>query len=514
MADEVVGGQRLLEAGEADLVEGVELGDVVGVVEAERAVGVGLQRDAGARRGPAARPAARRRAPGRSSRGGARRPAASAASASASERRRRRSWSPSAAPAATAVRGGAEPGGQRPAGGLQLGVEHRQLERGPGGVVASDRAEVRAEGQRRRRSGPVQASGTRWSTQHEPLPGGVLRGVGRGRLDGHLGPALRLAGPHVDEEHLARSAGCRGAVRSGRGERHRHRDELDRLDGRPAATARARSPSSHGTDRGSVAWPGDRRPRPTGASRPTTPAGAAAAGSSSAATRRPTDRIRPGRLSPTAPGARPRSPGRPTPTRARPSATPESPVQSRRRDRADARRRPGRRRGAGRDGRRHRARASPPTSSTPSATQACIDRGGYPSPLNYNGFPKSLCTSVNEVICHGIPDDRALVDGDIVNLDVTIFLDGVHGDTNATFLVGDVDDESRRLVRGHPRVPRARHRRGAPGPAVLRHRPGHPDPRRGRRLRRGAGLRRPRHRRAVPHRPAVPHYYEPRLHRP
>jgi methionyl aminopeptidase len=78
--------------------------------------------------------------------------------------------------------------------------------------------------------------------------------------------------------------------------------------------------------------------------------------------------------------------------------------------------------------------------------QACIDRGGYPSPLNYNGFPKSLCTSVNEVICHGIPDDRSLVDGDICNLDVTIFLDGVHGDTNATFLVGEVDEESRRLV--------------------------------------------------------------------
>jgi methionyl aminopeptidase len=78
--------------------------------------------------------------------------------------------------------------------------------------------------------------------------------------------------------------------------------------------------------------------------------------------------------------------------------------------------------------------------------QACIDRGGYPSPLNYSGFPKSICTSVNEVICHGIPDDRALVDGDIVNLDVTIYLDGVHGDTNATFLVGDVDPDSRRLV--------------------------------------------------------------------
>ncbi len=57
-----------------------------------------------------------------------------------------------------------------------------------------------------------------------------------------------------------------------------------------------------------------------------------------------------------------------------------------------------------------------------------------------------MCTSVNEVICHGIPDSRALEDGDIVNLDVTIYLDGVHGDTNATFLVGDVDPASRQLV--------------------------------------------------------------------
>lgn len=80
------------------------------------------------------------------------------------------------------------------------------------------------------------------------------------------------------------------------------------------------------------------------------------------------------------------------------------------------------------------------------AHEECIARGAYPSPLNYNGFPKSLCTSVNEVICHGIPDDRALVDGDIVNLDVTLYLDGAHGDTNATFEVGEVDEESRRLV--------------------------------------------------------------------
>ncbi|MEI7623283.1 MAG: type I methionyl aminopeptidase [Actinomycetes bacterium] len=78
--------------------------------------------------------------------------------------------------------------------------------------------------------------------------------------------------------------------------------------------------------------------------------------------------------------------------------------------------------------------------------QAYIDRGGYPSTLNYRGYPKSLCTSVNEVICHGIPDDRPLQDGDIVNLDVTIWLDGVHGDTNATYCVGNVDDASKRLI--------------------------------------------------------------------
>ncbi|MFM8311473.1 MAG: type I methionyl aminopeptidase [Ilumatobacteraceae bacterium] len=78
---------------------------------------------------------------------------------------------------------------------------------------------------------------------------------------------------------------------------------------------------------------------------------------------------------------------------------------------------------------------------------ATIERGAYPSPLNYHGYPKSVCTSVNEVICHGIPDSRVLEDGDIVNIDVTCFVDGVHGDTNATFFVGSVDDESTRLVR-------------------------------------------------------------------
>jgi methionyl aminopeptidase len=81
------------------------------------------------------------------------------------------------------------------------------------------------------------------------------------------------------------------------------------------------------------------------------------------------------------------------------------------------------------------------------AYQAYIDRGAYPSTLNYHGFPKSICTSVNEVICHGIPDDRPLEDGDIVNIDVTAYIEGVHGDCNATFFAGDVDDESRVLVR-------------------------------------------------------------------
>ena len=74
------------------------------------------------------------------------------------------------------------------------------------------------------------------------------------------------------------------------------------------------------------------------------------------------------------------------------------------------------------------------------------DHGAYPSTLGYRGFPKSLCTSVNEVICHGIPDSRVIEDGDIVNIDVTAFINGVHGDTNATFLAGDVDEETRLLV--------------------------------------------------------------------
>ncbi|GER31227.1 methionine aminopeptidase [Striga asiatica] len=79
---------------------------------------------------------------------------------------------------------------------------------------------------------------------------------------------------------------------------------------------------------------------------------------------------------------------------------------------------------------------------------ATIAAGGYPSPLNYYFFPKSCCTSVNEVICHGIPDARKLEDGDIVNVDVTVYYKGVHGDLNETFFVGNVDEASKRLVQG------------------------------------------------------------------
>src|SRR6187402_1460150 len=85
-----------------------------------------------------------------------------------------------------------------------------------------------------------------------------------------------------------------------------------------------------------------------------------------------------------------------------------------------------------------------------------VDHGAYPSTLGYKGFPKSCCTSLNEVICHGIPDSTVVEDGDIVNIDVTAFIDGVHGDTNATFLAGDVSEEHRLLVeRTHEATMRA-----------------------------------------------------------
>jgi methionyl aminopeptidase len=158
-----------------------------------------------------------------------------------------------------------------------------------------------------------------------------------------------------------------------------------------------------------------------------------------------TEHIRPGRLSPrrTVPAAIPRPPyaesGVPVRIPESPIRTPEIIEKMRHTGREAA------------QVLQAVAAAIAPGVTTDQLDALCHDeivrRGAYPSPLNYGGFPKSLCTSVNEVICHGIPDDRALVDGDIVNLDVTIFLDGVHGDTNATFPVGQIDDDSARLIR-------------------------------------------------------------------
>lgn len=81
------------------------------------------------------------------------------------------------------------------------------------------------------------------------------------------------------------------------------------------------------------------------------------------------------------------------------------------------------------------------------AHEEYISRGAYPSTLGYRGFPKSICTSVNEVVCHGIPDDRPLQEGDIVNIDVTAYIEGMHGDTSATFAVGELNPQLESLVR-------------------------------------------------------------------
>lgn len=83
--------------------------------------------------------------------------------------------------------------------------------------------------------------------------------------------------------------------------------------------------------------------------------------------------------------------------------------------------------------------------------QMIIDNNAYPSPLNYGKFPKSCCTSVNECVCHGIPDDRPLLEGDILNIDITVFLDGYHGDTSRMFHVGEWMHDCLKCVAVHGR---------------------------------------------------------------
>lgn len=88
--------------------------------------------------------------------------------------------------------------------------------------------------------------------------------------------------------------------------------------------------------------------------------------------------------------------------------------------------------------------------TTNELNQICHDyivnhQKAIPAPLNYHGFPKSICTSVNQVVCHGIPNDKALKDGDIINIDITVIKDGYHGDTSKMFYVGNVPDHAKRL---------------------------------------------------------------------
>ena len=131
-----------------------------------------------------------------------------------------------------------------------------------------------------------------------------------------------------------------------------------------------------------------------------------------------------------------------------------------------------------------------------------------PAPLNYRGsagaapFPKSICTSVNHVVCHGIPSDRTLRNGDIVNIDVTVIKDGYHGDTSRMFMVGAPSIMARAAHAGVLRRDVARHPRDAPGRPARRHRPRDPELRRGAALLRRARVLRARHRPRVPRGPA------------
>ena len=75
-----------------------------------------------------------------------------------------------------------------------------------------------------------------------------------------------------------------------------------------------------------------------------------------------------------------------------------------------------------------------------------VRRGGFPAPLNYHGFPKSVCTSINEVVCHGIPGERVIEPGDIINVDVTTIFNGFFGDTSATFYIGPPSPEAKHVT--------------------------------------------------------------------
>ena len=142
--------------------------------------------------------------------------------------------------------------------------------------------------------------------------------------------------------------------------------------------------------------------------------------------------------------------------------------------------------------------ASPPGRSTGCATSSSLAHGAMPAPLNYRGYPKSICTSINHVVCHGIPGERKLENGDILNIDVTVILDGWHGDSSRMYVAGTPSTRARNLID----VTYEALMRGvrAVKPGVTLGDVGHviQDYRRGPALQRGARFLRPRHRPALP----------------
>ena len=153
--------------------------------------------------------------------------------------------------------------------------------------------------------------------------------------------------------------------------------------------------------------------------------------------------------------------------------------------------------------RRTSSPASPPTQLDKLAHDHIVNvQGAIPAPLNYappgyTPYPKSICTSINHQVCHGIPNDRPLKNGDIVNIDVTVIKDGWHGDTSRMFIVGEGSIAAKRLMPDHLRRDVEGHRQGQARRSPRRHRQRDPDLRREQRLLGRARVLRPRHRRSA-----------------
>ena len=139
-----------------------------------------------------------------------------------------------------------------------------------------------------------------------------------------------------------------------------------------------------------------------------------------------------------------------------------------------------------------------------------VANGAFPATLDYRGFTKSICTSINHVVCHGIPDDKPLREGDIVNIDATLILDGWHGDSSRMYAVGEIPRRAPRLIEVTYEALMIGVAAVKPGATIGRHRRRHPGLCRGRALHHRARVLRPRHRPAVPRRAQHPALRAPR----